>query len=258
MFNQKIPKRFWPLVAGALPLALMACVMPDALTPTTATYDFGEVMVGDSVQSPPIVWQNTGTITEKVVGGLALPEGGPFGVVASLPNRVLIIRPGYETPPVSFVFTPQEGGRVTGQGALRVTIPSKEPGQSAATVLSGVGRFRLAKEGITFLDAHADSDAPIDFGPVDVEGPANVKSLEIMNLSAEPIDTKVALRKGGQGFTLIGGGAVTLPPREKVTLEVQYSPDDLVSALDVVRFQALDSEETVAAIVVLGEGVAAE
>ncbi len=254
-------KGHWPrhAIFGIMPLLLAACELKGPLSPETETHNFGEVLIGDTVQSPQLVWRNTGEVTEKVTGQVTTPAGGPFKEGTTLPKSLLIIRPGARTPPVTFVFTPQTGGPVSGEGSLRVTPIGESPDSAPAVKLKGVGRFRVTRDGINFLDLDQNTDAPLDFGPADVEAGPVVKALEIMNVSPEPIEATLALRRGDQGFTVIyGSDQVSLPTREKVIVELQFAPVDVGPFSDVVSLNELASGQRIAAAIVVGEGISEE
>ena len=259
MIGRKKKQQSWRMIACMAPLSLAACQLPGALSPETASHNFGEVLIGDSVQSPELVWRNTGNVTEKVVGQVTLPPGGAFKEGKALPRSLLIIRPGARTPPVTFVFTPQDGGPASGEGSLRVTALGDSPDRAPTVKLKGVGRFRVARQGINFLDLAANTDAPLDFGPANVEADPVVQTLEIMNVSPEPIEASLALRRGDQGFTVIyGSEQILLPTREKVVVEMQFAPVDVGRYTDVVSLTEVASGERVAAAIVVGEGFSEE
>ncbi len=246
-------------VYAVLPLLLGACELKGALSPETKSHNFGEVLIGDTVQSPELVWRNNSGVTEKVVGQVATPAGGPFKEGTTLPRSLLIVPSGASTPPVTFLFTPQQGGPVSGEGSLRVTALGEAPDSAPAVKFKGVGRFRVARDGINFLDLDQNTDAPLDFGPADVEAGPIVKTLEIMNVSPEPLEATLALRRGDQGFSVIyGSEQVSLPTREKVVIELQFAPVDVGPYSDVVSLTELASGERIAGVIVVGEGFSEE
>ncbi len=251
--------RPWHAIFAMLPLLLAACELKGALTPETKSHNFGEVLIGDTVQSPELVWRNNSGVTEKVVGQVATPAGGPFKEGTTLPRQLLIVPSGARTPPVTFLFTPREGGPVSGEASLRVTPIGASPDSAPPVKLRGVGRFRVAREGLNFLDLDQNTDAPLDFGPANVEADPVVTTLEVMNVSPEPIEASLALRRGDQGFSVIyGSEQVSLPTREKVVIEMQFAPVDVGPYSDVVSLTDLASGDRIAAAIVVGEGFSEE
>lgn len=243
---------------GLLGLAVAGCEIPGSLTPAQASHNFGEVLVGESAESPPVAWRNLGEVTEIVSGQATRPQGGSFAVGAGLSNAVLFVPPGRATNPVSFTFTPQENGPLTGMGLLLIGTRGGEQRESLPLRFTGVGRYRIVGPGIKFLDSNPKDDKALAFGAVDVEAQPIVLPLELLNILPEPLDLRVSLAKGA-GFSLVGGvGRLTLPPDEPVTLEVQFAPSELVAYQDVLNFTELDGGERLAAIVLLGEGATSE
>lgn len=218
-------------------LSLTACFHDQApvMAPSPASsYTFGTVYVGTTVSSSTYHWENIGSTTINTIALIPTPLAGPFGFTPAFQGQA--VNSGQSTMGFTFTFAPTAKGEVTGSAALGI---QEIQHTVTAVELKGTGVFQVNVGDITIGGGDLVVDQVLDFGDVIVPGGSPVvKEFNLLNLFGnEPIILNAHWFSGGSGFTIINPALpLTIPPKGRVTVKIQFAPQAVGKYSDGVTF----------------------
>jgi len=203
-----------------------------SVTPTSAS--FGSVVTGNT-NSQTVQLKNNGTASLTVSQVAATGSGFSVSGVA-VP---LTLAPGASST-FNVQYAPTAAGAVNGS----VTIVSNAPNSPSTVSLSGTGTAATYTLSV--------NPGSLSFGSVN-DGSTASQSFSVTNTGNSNVSIS-GMSATGAGFSIAGGGAVTLSPNQSTSVSVQFAPTVAGSAQGSVT---IASNGTGASAVALsGTGVA--
>lgn len=226
------------LLACLVVLSLTACFhdQSSVMVPSPgSSYTFGTAYVGTTVSSPTYHWENIGGTTINTIALIPMPLAGPFGFTPAFQGQS--VNSGQSTMGFTFTFVPTAKGEIAGSAALGI---QETQHTVTAVELKGTGIFQMSGGDIIIGGGDLVIDQVLDFGDVMVPGGSPVvKEFNLRNpLGDKPIMLNANWFSGGSGFTVINPAMpLTVPPKGRVTVKIQFAPQAVGKFSDGVTFQ---------------------
>ncbi len=220
---------------GELVAHVTAQVVPVELTAQTSLA-FGEVALG-AVRSLSLDVSNGSPLA--VAAPLAIAAGGEFEL-RGLPSSGRLLVPANGSASVTVAFAPTVIGGATGE----LSIAAYPGGPATQVALSGNG----------IATAVSVAPASLDFGDLPL-GKQKTLGVTVGNAGDTPLSlSSVAVAAGARAFSVSPGGALSVPARGTVSLQVTFVAESPGPAQGTLLLETSDPDSPRVAVPLSGAG----